>query len=437
MYYIVEKQEQLNRLRGATTAFVQLITRNSSYHPKLTSPSLVYYNNGDKGYVLTIDHSESFSLDQEEVEKFLNAHDTIYLIDEKFHSYFFDLKKVVDLNVVMVNSDNKLKEFDCDTQFHRQFYQTRKNLPNVDALIPIAKQYEKCECFYDQVKYLIGLETYDTSYDKRIQDAYKHVEQNGIGIKVEYIRNYYELKNELGVIREDTAYSSYNLNNVTARPTNAFGGINFLAIPKEGDIRQHFVPKNDYFVEFDFDAYHPRLVANLLGVKVDQQVSLHSHLASVYFQKSVDQVTEDEYKLAKTITFQQLYGGVEAKYKNVPLFESLENYINQEWKKYKSQHSYVLPTGRIVKETADMNRTKLFNYVLQNLETKNNVEKILQIKDLLVDKKTKLVLISYDAFLLDFSVEDEKSTLVEIKKILEEGGFQVKHKYGKDYSFSK
>lgn len=437
MYYIVEKKEQLDRLPIVKSAFIQVVAKNSHYHPKLTSASLVYYNNGEKGYMLCVNHSESFSLDSKDVEKFLNQHETIYLVDAKYHSYFFRLNRVVDANVIMMNSDNKLKDFDCDTQFHRNFYQTRRDLPNVDALIPIAKQYEKCECFYDQVKYLMGLESYDTAYDKLIQDAYKHVEQNGIGVKIEYIEKNYELKNASCAVLDNVIYNSYNLNNVTARPTNSFAGINFLAIPKDGEVRRCFVPTNDFLVEFDFDAYHLRLLANLLGIEVDQDVSLHSQMASQYFNKPIEQVTEEDYKLSKTITFQQLYGGIEDQYKHIPFLENLDLYIDKEWKKYKSQRSYVLPTGRVIRESSTMRKNKLFNYILQNLETKNNVEKILSIQELLKDKKTKLVLITYDAFLFDFSVNDGKDTLVDIKRTLEKNGFKTKHKYGKDYSFTQ
>ena len=74
--------------------------------------------------------------------------------------------------------------------------------------------------------------------------------------------------------------------------------------------------------------------------------------------------------------------------------------------------------------------------ILQNSETKTNVEKILLIKEYLLGRKTKLILITYDAFLFDFCVEDGKETLVELKSILEQGDFPVKHRHGKDYSFT-
>jgi hypothetical protein len=69
------------------------------------------------------------------------------------------------------------------------------------------------------------------------------------------------------------------------------------------------------------------------------------------------------------------------------------------------------------------------------METKQNVEKIEALQEYLEDKKTKLILITYDSFLFDFSADDGKQTLIDIKNILQQGDMIVKHKYGKDYSF--
>jgi len=433
MYYIIEKQEQLEKLQCSDSAFIHLITSNPSYHPKLARPSLVYYNNGDKGYIFAIEHCESFSLGIQYIEDFLNKHTKIYLLDKKSHSYHLNLPKAIDLNLVSIDSTNTVKEFNCDTQFHKSFYQNKLNLSNIDCIIPIAKHYEKCECLYDQVKYLIGLEKDTISQEDSILNAYKTVEQSGIKVKEEYIREVYGLQNSAGVIDNGIIYSNYNLYNTTARPTNSFKGINFLAIPKEGDYRKCFIPKNDYFVEFDFDSYHLRLISKLIGFE-DQQESLHRYLGRLYYDKQ--ELTDEEYKQSKIITFRQLYGGVEDQYKHIDYFSKIEDYANLQWKKYKADQSYILPTGRILNKHSSITKYKLFNYILQNLETKTNVQKILRLNQYLSNKKTKLVLITYDAFLIDFSISDDKQTLIDIKSLLQEDGFPVNHKYGTDYSFS-
>jgi hypothetical protein len=40
----------------------------------------------------------------------------------------------------------------------------------------------------------------------------------------------------------------------------------------------------------------------------------------------------------------------------------------------------------------------------------------------------------YDSFLLDFSLEDGKDVLLEIKEVIEREGFKAKVKVGKDYA---
>jgi hypothetical protein len=65
MFYIIETKEQLEQLGKPEhdACFVNIITTNDNHHPSLTKPCLVYYNDGEKGYILPIDHSEAFKLD--------------------------------------------------------------------------------------------------------------------------------------------------------------------------------------------------------------------------------------------------------------------------------------------------------------------------------------------------------------------------------------
>jgi hypothetical protein len=223
------------------------------------------------------------------------------------------------------------------------------------------------------------------------------------------------------------------LYNITGRPTNAFNGINFLAIQKDKEHRQCFIPQNDLLVEFDFDSYHLRLISKLTGYTFPDDKSIHIQLGKQYFDSEV--LSEAEYKKAKEITFKQLYGGIEEQYKNIPFFASLNSYIETEWKKYNTFGAVVLPTGRTIKKTQGLNKLQLFNYIVQNMETKENVEKIENLLEYLKDKKTDLILITYDSFLFDFSADDGHQTLKDIKNILQQGDMIVKHKYGKDYSF--
>jgi len=67
------------------------------------------------------------------------------------------------------------------------------------------------------------------------------------------------------------------------------------------------------------------------------------------------------------------------------------------------------------------------------LETSNNITILKEVLRYLQDKKTFITLYTYDAILFDFSKEDGKSTLEDIKNIMEgEGKYPVKFKYSKD-----
>ena len=65
---------------------------------------------------------------------------------------------------------------------------------------------------------------------------------------------------------------------------------------------------------------------------------------------------------------------------------------------------------------------KLFNYYIQATETETNIRKIKDIQDYLEDKKTKLVLYIYDAFILgraaivaqDYDLRDEQASIIKV-----------------------
>ena len=433
MYFIVESLSQFGNLDIKDECFVQLIPGNDRVHPKLTYPSLLYYHDGEKGYIFPFKHSESFYLDFKMVQEFLKLHKKVYLLDKKFHSYFLDLPNAIDLHFVNLDQTNEFNQFDCDTNLHHDFYSRYGHLPITNELIPISKHYERCQCLYDYVKGYFGLET-DLQTQEDFVSTYKSVEENPIKVDVKCLTDKYQIHDQSYSIQSDKMYSCYNLYNLTGRPTNSFNGINFLAIPKENDFRSCFLPSNDFLVEFDFDAYHLRLIARLINFECPKD-SFHIYLGKQYFEK--EELTEEEYKESKTITFRQLYGGVDKKYKKIPFFAKMEEFAEEVWKAYKSQKGYKLHTGRVIRPDVSMTKYKLFNYVVQNLETKENIYKIQEIQNYLKNTaaKTKLILITYDSFLFDFSKKDGKKTLQEIKNILELGEMIVKHKHGTSYAF--
>ena len=78
----------------------------------------------------------------------------------------------------------------------------------------------------------------------------------------------------------------------------------------------------------------------------------------------------------------------------------------------------------------DMNRNKLFNYLIQAYETERNIKTIIELQKYLYDKHSTLVLYGYDSFTIDFSKKDGVDLLKQVKKILEQKRYSTKIKAG-------
>ena len=157
---------------------------------------------------------------------------------------------------------------------------------------------------------------------------------------------------------------------------------------------------------------------------------IHSHFATLY---NVD------YKKSKELTFKQLYGGVFESYKKLEFFQGIEKYVGDNWKKFQSDGFIECPVSgyRYEKEKLqNMNPQKLFNYVLQNLETSMNVRILWDMFCILRNYKTKLVLYTYDSFLFDLD-DSEENMLEEIRNVFKKYQLNIKEIEGYDYNFSE
>ena len=86
------------------------------------------------------------------------------------------------------------------------------------------------------------------------------------------------------------------------------------------------------------------------------------------------------------------------------------------------------------KNLSDMNANKLFNYTIQLMETENNMRALTRLIPEIEEYKSKLILYSYDSFLLDFNMEDGLDYLKKVKEILEQDGkYPVKVSWGLNY----
>ena len=342
--------------------------------------------------------------------------------DKKLLNHFYEFKDVVDKNFIWWNETGKPFEKNISNNAIDFLSNKYYNVKKLNEIIPLSKHNEYCSDVYEGMA-----RAYTGENDDYMNDAIKaftSIEKNGIKVSDD-ICDIFDIRVKKH-ISNGKLYSQYNLWTTTGRPSNSFGSVNFAALPPEK--RKGFIAENDYLVEFDFDAYHLRLIADLVGYHTFGEESVHEHLAKWY---------ECSYEESKQKTFRLLYGGIDKKTREkVPFFDLTHKYINKKWNEINTHNLVFTDIYRrklLFKNYDNLNRNKVFNYLIQALETESNIKKILSIQDYLLEKKTKLVLYGYDSFLFDFSNQDGVETLKDIKSILEEGKHFTKSKMGLNY----
>ena len=412
MFYIVETKEQLEHLNkpDSDRCFINIITTNDNKHPSLTKPCLVYYNDGEKGYILPIDHSEAFKLDWFDVKQFIDRFHRVYVLDKKFHLYFLPGNNLFDLNFI-----RHVDELQFDTKVHTDFNREKYYINELNTLIPIPKHYEKWENIYKHLTDNLYLSKWwgnNEFLNSHYTEVFHEIEKNGIGIDPRKFNKHFETTWKDNSIYGNTVYTQYNLYNLTTRPSNAFNGVNFAALPK-GVARESFEPNNYVFVEFDYSAYHPRIIAKAIGYTFE---------------------AEPYDEVPKEVMFQNIYGGIREEYAWFPFFSKLNEWLDKQWDEYKHSNHLQLPTGARIwgGKIENPNKNKILSYLIQAYETYYNVMTLTRVLKMLKGKKTKIVLYTYDSILLDVAKEDIK-LLPKIKQELEADGFPTRMSIGENY----
>ena len=294
------------------------------------------------------------------------------------------------------------------------------NRPDIFEIIPDVKHCEYLErlrAFLDDFEMVDYDSQVAETYENLIVPLFNSIEQNGL-----YTKDGFE-------------YSKYNLFTTTGRPSNSNKGINYAALNKADGSRERFTSRfsNGCLLEMDFDAYHIRLIADLVDYKLPD-TSVHEYFAKQFY--GVEVVTKEEYKTSKAMSFQVLYGGVPKELEGIEYFDKVKAYIFKLWDIYNNKGYIQTPIykRRLYKRNlVEMNPQKLFNYLIQSYETERNIEIMVKVQKLLKDKSSKLILYTYDAFLFDI----DKSELFLKDKINEIMELPVKMHMGNNYNDMK
>ena len=423
MYWLVEDEEQLNVLinSGYKKAFIEVIPYNNTIHPVLNHVSLVYIRplKATKGFMVCITHSESLNVLNTGIDKLIEKFEVLYCRDKKEMLHYFPIKTLYDI------TPPPHTYIRPTTQTHDLYYRKHKDNRELNLIIPIVKHYELCETIFRDLKANINLKKtkYNEFFNSRVSMVFNAIERNGVRIHNETFEEHFH------PVNGEYVYTQFNLKTTTTRPSNKFKNVNYAALNKENGCRKSFIPRNNRLVEIDISAYHPSLSARLIGYDF-ANVDIHAHFATLY---GVD------YKKSKELTFKQLYGGVFDNYKGLEFFQKIEKYVLSLWSKFESDGFVECEVSgyRYEKEKLqNMNPQKLFNYILQNLETSMNVRILWDMFCILRKCKTKLVLYTYDSFLFDLD-DSEENILEEIRNVFIKYKLNIKEIEGYDYNFSE
>ena len=423
MYWLVEDEEQLNVLinSGYKKAFIEVIPYNDTIHPVLNHVSLVYIRpiEASKGFMVCVTHSESLNALNTRVNELVDKFEVLYCRDKKEILHYFPNKTLYDI------TPPPHTYIRPTTQTHDLYYRKHQDNRELNLIIPIVKHYELCETIFRDLKANINIEKtkYDEFFNSRVSMVFNAIERNGVRIHNKTFEEYFH------PVDGEYVYTQFNLKTTTTRPSNKFKNVNYAALNKENGCRKSFIPRNNRLVEIDISAYHPSLAARLVNYTFPTS-DIHAHFATLY---NVD------YKKSKELTFKQLYGGVFESYKGLEFFQKIEKYVLDLWDKFKSDGFVECKVSgyRYEKEKLqNMNPQKLFNYILQNLETSMNVRILWDMFCILRNCKTKLVLYTYDSFLFDLD-DNEKNILEEIKNVFKKYKLNIKEIEGYDYNFTE
>ena len=384
-------------------------------HPMTCDVSFLYVRFQNLDFVLPFNHN-----DCEPIEIDLSKSTQPKWVWNKKALLQTDLKiqNQKDIQTSLFFNENKLYPFGEKLEVLTNFYHRLGMRDGLGKSIPIMKFMEVLGDMSNDFGKLSP--TFDW-IDNTMIPILSDVERKGIQVdRKKFFDRWKDNKKSLWFSRTFTEYNPYT---ITSRPSNRHLGINFSALSKKDKSREIFIPQEGKkFVQFDYDAYHVRIIAKLIKYDLPD-TSVHSWLANQY---------NCGYDESKGRTFRILYGGVSDEDRKIPFFDKVDKFIHKMQEEsidrgfIKTPMGRKIPIGWIEQPTAQ----KYFNYLLQASETEFNIEVMKKLKDSGLPLPN---LYTYDSFLFEFGIEDTE-VLRKIKPVLESFGFPTKVSYGDDYS---
>jgi len=432
---IVDTESDLDALfqyiEGRKTLLVPVLA-DAQLHVAVNRITCIYvYTEDEVERIVPINHTEQIRSFSQHVQRFLELAD-IFVYDKKQWLQLGGNAAVWDVKTLWwYTYGESYDESHYFTAAHQFYWRRHTALPNVNAVIPLMQHLAMCQKIRKYAWPMCVNAKLNASYlqfNETYPKVFADIESNGLAVN--------ETFRMPELIREGRVYSQYHYHTTTGRPSNAFRGFNFAAMNKEDGTRSAFQSRFDAgaLVEMDFDAYHVRLIARLIGYALPTG-SVHEYFGKFYFD--TDTLTTEQYEQSKQITFRLLYGGIDREFLSIPFFQQVNDFIYDLWRTWKAKGTVKTPIlqRRIASDSIkNMTANKLFNYYLQATETEVSVQKLQRVAELLSTHETCMILYTYDSILFDVPLTEAKTLLPQIKSVLEAGNFPVKTSVGDIYS---
>ena len=415
---LIEDKHTLLSFLGGNVTIDLIIPVWSSHraHPLGNRLSFLYYRQSDgSDGIINFNHIDAKKLEKFDISKIINVNTLV--LDNRY-------LKTIGLDYEWVYFEENGKPFIFNESVESVYRGYRNDFKELNDCVPLMKLYEVLKT----IPNISTRREWDRKYTSAIGTLGK---LEGAGVKVvreKFIDSFNF--NEQYLRKNDIVYTQYNPYTTTGRPSNRHLNINYSALNKSDGTRECFISRHPKgtLIQFDYESYHIRLIAKMVGYEFPKGISAHQHLANLY---------GCDYETAKKITFTYLYGGLDDNARGIEFFQKVDEYIKGLYQTFVISgklttllYKREIPFNRI----EGANEQKVFNYLLQSLETEINYMKIGEVLEYLSGKMSKMILYTYDAFVIDTHPIERENLLNDIKEIMERGDFPVKIEEGENYA---
>ena len=383
-------------------------------HPMNNRLSFLYVRFSNMDFIISFNHNDC---EKVTIDLSISTQSKWIWNKKGFLQADIEIKNLKDVQTSLFFEQNTIYDFQSKLEGLTSFYHRLGIRDDLGSSIPIMKWGEV-------LRGIVGewnIKDTNNWVDETMIPILSDIERMGIQVDTEKFIDRWP--NHQKHILLGNVFTEYNPYTITSRPSNRHGGVNFSALNKKDGSRESFVPRDGkLFLQFDYDAYHVRIIAKLIKYKLPD-TSVHQWLADQY---------GCDYDESKGRTFRILYGGVSDEDRKIPFFDKVDTFIRK-MQEESIENGYIqTPKGRKIPLgwIEQPNGQKFFNYLLQATETEFNIE----VMDKLKKEGLPLpILYTYDSFLFEFD-DSEVETIKKVKSVLESYGFPIKADWGKDYS---